>query len=967
MSETPLLGLPLLEAAQAQKHVTHNEALLLLDAAIHLSVITRTLTAPPATPADGDRYLVATAASGDWAGHDGAIAFREAGAWRFATARKGWRLWLEDEQLLLVYTGTLWHDIAAIAALQGMSLLGVNATADATNKLAVKSSAVLLDNIGNGTQLKINKHAAADTGSLLYQTNYSGRAEMGLVGDDDFHVKVSPDGSAWLDAITVNRTTGVVSLPHTPATGVNDGDKGDIAVTGSGVTWTLKDTRVKPQHLAQDEQGFWPDVTSSTRVWKFRDRLFVGDAVDHSGNLSAPYGTDWLSTDWNDGGLDWLMINAQFAVQSVNGRIAVLGASRSSGGGGDSIGTAGVVMVDGVGPGWALYGDARKKPSGAGHPMYGMELAVKNQSVNVTMDPYGQSIPADPTIMIHLQAGGDGSVGGVATAPTSAGINFGHGQNHSGGPATLNTGIVFASNALTPDGSGNSIAMALAKNQALVWYSAYNIRSTEIRSDVVTAGHGLSAIFGDDLLTLKGSSGDTTMATFTNVASAVNHLDIANAAAADYPKLRALGSNTDIGIFYHSKGAGAHRFMSNDGTIELFRAEHVASAVNFLSARPNIAGNPPGLYAFGTDTNINIRVQPKGTGTFVSSGTIVAPAATSSIASLNAPHGVAPTAPVNGDLWTTTAGFFARVNGATASLAGSNTGDQTITLTGDVTGSGTGSFATAIAANAVSNAKLATMATLTIKGNNTGGAAAPIDLTAAQVKTLLAIASTDVSGLGSLATASSVNLSTQATGTLQAAQVPAYTGDVTSAGGALALTIAANAVTNAKLATMATLTIKGNNTGGAAAPIDLTAAQVKTLLAIANTDVSGLGSLATASSVNLSTQATGTLQAAQEPAHTGDVTNTAGSLATTIAANAVSNAKLAQMAANTIKGNNTGALANAADLTMAQVKTLLAIIAADIADATASGRALLTAADINAQHKALGLWGRKLATNLILS
>ena len=85
-----------------------------------------------------------------------------------------------------------------------------------------------------------------------------------------------------------------------------------------------------------------------------------------------------------------------------------------------------------------------------------------------------------------------------------------------------------------------------------------------------------------------------------------------------------------------------------------------------------------------------------------------------------------------------------------------------------------------------------------------------------------------------------MSLSTQATGTLQAAQEPAHTGDVTNAAGSLALTIAADAVTNAKLANMAAATIKGNNTGVAADPLDLTVAQTKTLLAITNADVSGL-------------------------------------------------------------------------------------------------------------------------------
>ena len=70
-------------------------------------------------------------------------------------------------------------------------------------------------------------------------------------------------------------------------------------------------------------------------------------------------------------------------------------------------------------------------------------------------------------------------------------------------------------------------------------------------------------------------------------------------------------------------------------------------------------------------------------------------------------------------------------------LGGSNTGDQTITLTGDVTGSGAGSFAATIAAGAVSNAKQAQMPTLTLKGNASGSAATPSDLTVAQARTLL--------------------------------------------------------------------------------------------------------------------------------------------------------------------------------------------------------------------------------------
>ena len=242
MSETPLLGLPLLEASQAQKHVTHNEALLLLDAAIHLSVISRSLAAPPAVPVEGDRYLVAASATGDWAGQDGNLGMREASAWRFSVPRSGWRLWVEDELKFFVFDGTIWHDLQQIDQISNLSLLGINTTADTTNRLAVASDYTLLTNVGGGHQIKVNKQGAADTASLLFQTNYLGRAEMGLTGDNDFHVKVSTNGAAWNDAIVIDRATGAVSLPNTAPGSISDGSKGDIKVAGGGGSWLIERT-----------------------------------------------------------------------------------------------------------------------------------------------------------------------------------------------------------------------------------------------------------------------------------------------------------------------------------------------------------------------------------------------------------------------------------------------------------------------------------------------------------------------------------------------------------------------------------------------------------------------------------------------------------------------------------------------------------------------------------------------------
>jgi len=222
MSDTTHLGLPLLAADQAQKHVTHNEALILLDHAIQLAVISRVLTAPPSTPAEGDRYLIAASPSGVWSGHDGALAFHQDGVWRFAEPKTGWRLWSIAEEKFFVFDGALWRDLQDLDELQNLELLGVNTTADAANRLAVRSNAILLTALAAGDggdgdlQAKLNKETAGDTAALLFQTGFSGRAEMGLAGDDDFHLKVSPDGSAWTEAMVVDRATGRATFTLSP-------------------------------------------------------------------------------------------------------------------------------------------------------------------------------------------------------------------------------------------------------------------------------------------------------------------------------------------------------------------------------------------------------------------------------------------------------------------------------------------------------------------------------------------------------------------------------------------------------------------------------------------------------------------------------------------------------------------------------------------------------------------------------
>jgi hypothetical protein len=256
---TANLALPELIAAQAQKHVTVNEALRALDALVHLAVLDRDLSAPPGDPAEGARWIVAAGGSGDWDGHDGEVAAWQDGGWSFYAPQIGWLAYVVDEGALIAWTGSAWADaIFTPAALHNMTLFGVGTTADATNPFSAKLNNALwvaksVAEGGDGTlRYKMSKESADKTLSLLFQDNFSGRAEVGLTGDDDFHFKVSPDGTSWIDAITIANATGKVSFPAQRVRDVlsadrtyyvrTDGDdaNGGLADTAGGAFATIQ-------------------------------------------------------------------------------------------------------------------------------------------------------------------------------------------------------------------------------------------------------------------------------------------------------------------------------------------------------------------------------------------------------------------------------------------------------------------------------------------------------------------------------------------------------------------------------------------------------------------------------------------------------------------------------------------------------------------------------------------------------
>lgn len=110
---TTKLSLPELTASQSQKHVTHNEALAMLDTLVQLSAADKDLNTPPVSLSIGDTYIVAATATGDWTSKEDQIAVYDGDGWVFHEPNEGWLCWVDDESEAYRYSGSSWATLSA--------------------------------------------------------------------------------------------------------------------------------------------------------------------------------------------------------------------------------------------------------------------------------------------------------------------------------------------------------------------------------------------------------------------------------------------------------------------------------------------------------------------------------------------------------------------------------------------------------------------------------------------------------------------------------------------------------------------------------------------------------------------------------------------------------------------------------------------------------------------------------------
>lgn len=176
MSETVQFGLPLVQAAQAQKHVTVNEALARLDCAAQMRLQSVSVSTPPVAPFDGTAYGVPVGSVNAWEGKAGMVAVASNGGWVYFTPQKGWCAWIVESGTSAVYDGAQWrNDALAISSGGAATLHRIVEIDHIVNAGATSQTANI---IPNGSQV------VGVTGRVLQQITGAGLTgwELGVSG-----------------------------------------------------------------------------------------------------------------------------------------------------------------------------------------------------------------------------------------------------------------------------------------------------------------------------------------------------------------------------------------------------------------------------------------------------------------------------------------------------------------------------------------------------------------------------------------------------------------------------------------------------------------------------------------------------------------------------------------------------------------------------------------------------------------
>lgn len=154
MSNSPRLGIPYLVESQAQKEVTHNEAINMIELLVH-PISESVLSTPPANPIEGALYLIGLGATGEWEGKDNYITEYISGSWKYCPPVDGMRIWDKNTGQALFYKAGSWQEETVSADVMLKSVYDTNNDGKVDAAETADKAPVNTFPIGDGTDATI--------------------------------------------------------------------------------------------------------------------------------------------------------------------------------------------------------------------------------------------------------------------------------------------------------------------------------------------------------------------------------------------------------------------------------------------------------------------------------------------------------------------------------------------------------------------------------------------------------------------------------------------------------------------------------------------------------------------------------------------------------------------------------------------------------------------------------------------
>ena len=312
-------------------------------------------------------------------------------------------------------------------------------------------------------------------------------------------------------------------------------------------------------------RGFSTSAGNGANIWRFSDRVFVGEAASKfAGNsLATDSGTSWFSAE-TAGVSDYpryLGINANLLVTSPSGKYGVVSAVRNSD---NAVGSTQVIGFGSApindkatGNAWAYIAEIQHT---TGSSSYGMEIAAKNASASAN-NPKTPYTLAGGVFGLWCVGGGDNAFGPASTrASNTALVVLKNSQSWQRGIVFTNDGIDGT------DGSAasatNGVAINLARRHLIQWNEpTTDTMGASITSTVTVSTGRMQQVFANNIVNFVGAAG-TNALNLTDVASAVNYLSISNAATGTSVLMQADGTDASVNIRIIPKGTGNVRITN---------------------------------------------------------------------------------------------------------------------------------------------------------------------------------------------------------------------------------------------------------------------------------------------------------------------------------------------------------------------------------------------------------------------